>query len=137
MVDFLAPKTRDADNILKLRPLGVYAQALPFLNFLIAEPIPAVGLYRSGVLIQIPRPERYAIHKLIVAQRRSIGSEAKARKDLAQAELLVRVLAEDRPFALEEAFERAMSAGPKWRESIEKSLKQKPILAKLIQRPPS
>ena len=58
MVDFLAPKTRETDDILRLEPLGVYAQALSFLNFLIAEPIPPVGLYRNGVLVQIPRPER-------------------------------------------------------------------------------
>lgn len=133
MVDFLAPKMQEAEDILMLEPLGVYAQALSFLNFLIAEPIPAVGLYRNGVLVQIPRPERYAVHKLIVAQRRPIGSEAKARKDLAQAELLVKVLAEDRPFAIDEAFQRAMAAGPKWRASIKKSLKQKPLLANLLQ----
>ena len=41
--------------------LGVSAQALHHLNYLIAEPIQAAVLYRSGVLVQIPRPERYAI----------------------------------------------------------------------------
>lgn len=135
MVDFLAPKMREADDILMLEPLGVYAQTLSFLNFLIAEPIPAVGLHRNGVLVQIPRPERSAVLKLIVARRRSVGSEAKARKDLAQAELLVKIFAEDRPFALDEAFQRAVVGGSKWRDSIKKSLKQKPLLAKLLQRP--
>ena len=132
MVDFLAPKMRETDDVLMLQPLGVYAQTLTYLNFLIAEPIPAVALYRSGTLVQIPQPERYAVHKLIVAQRRPIGSEAKARKDLAQAELLIRILAEDRPYALEEALERAMAAGPKWRDAIGKSLRQKPLLAGLV-----
>ena len=132
MVDFLAPKMRGTDDVLMLQPLGVYAQTLSFLNFLIAEPIPAVALYRSGILVQIPQPERYAIHKLIVAQRRSTGSGAKAKKDLAQAELLIRILAEDRPHALEEAFERAMAAGPKWRAAIGQSLQQKPLLAELM-----
>lgn len=132
MVDFLAPRVRESDDVLMLRPLGVYAQTHGFLNFLIAEPIPAVALYRSGILVQIPQPERYAIHKLIVAQRRSTGSEAKARKDLAQAELLIRILAEDRPHTLEEALERAMAAGPKWRAAIGQSLRQKPLLAELM-----
>lgn len=132
MVDFLAPKMRETDDVLMLQPLGVYAQTLTFLNFLIAEPIPAVALYRSGILVQIPQPERYAIHKLIVAQRRPTGSEAKARKDLAQAELLIRILAEDRPYALEETFEHAMAAGPRWRDAIGKSLRQKPLLAELM-----
>jgi hypothetical protein len=45
-----------------------------------------VILYRSGVLIQIPRPERFAVHKLIVADRRRGGPDhAEARKDRAQA----------------------------------------------------
>lgn len=132
MVDFLAPKMRESDDVLMLQPLGVYAQTFAFLNFLIAEPILAVALYRSGILVQVPQPERYAIHKLIVAQHRSSGSEAKARKDLAQAELLIRILAEDRPHALEEAFERAMAAGPKWRAAIGQSLRQKLLLAELM-----
>ena len=109
-----------------LEPLGVYAQALSFLNFLIADPIPAVGLYRSGVLVQVPRPERFAIHKLIVSQRRIGDAQAKARKDLAQAEALIAILAEDRPYALKDAFQIAQDNGPKWREAIAKSLQQRP-----------
>jgi len=49
-------------NAIGQRPLialGVSAQALHHLNYLIAEPIHAAVLYRSGVLVQIPRPERY------------------------------------------------------------------------------
>ncbi len=85
--------------------LGVSAQSLHHLNFLIAEPIPAVALYRGGILVQIPRPERYAIHKLIVADRRKRGPDAiKAMKDRAQAEFLIEVMAEQRPDELAEAY---------------------------------
>jgi len=132
MVDFLAPRMREDTETLLLAPLGVYAQALSFLNFLIAEPIPAVGLYRSGVLVQIPRPERYAIHKLIVAQRRFGNMQAKIRKDLAQAEVLIRLLMEDRPSALIEAYEKAINAGPKWKGAIKKSLAQRPEIAAIL-----
>lgn len=132
MVDFLAPKMREESDVLMLEPLGVYAQALSFLNFLIRDPIPAVALYRSGVLVQIPRPERYAVHKLIVAQRRAASSAAKARKDLAQTEILIRILSEDRPHELQEAYEEALSAGPKWREAIEVSLKRAPGIAEIL-----
>jgi hypothetical protein len=132
MIDFLAPKMREESDILMLEPLGVYAQALSFLNFLIAEPIPAVGLYRSGVLVQIPRPERYAIHKLIVAQRRAASSQAKAQKDLAQAEALIRILADDRPYTLAEAYETAIRTGPKWQEAIGNSLAQRPAIADIM-----
>lgn len=107
--------------------LGVNAQALNYLNFLIAEPIPAVALYRSGVLVQIPRPERFAIHKLIVADRRKAGpDQAKARKDRGQAAFLIRILSEDRPDDLREAYQDALSRGPRWRARIEASLKRLP-----------
>ncbi|MEM9573272.1 MAG: GSU2403 family nucleotidyltransferase fold protein [Pseudomonadota bacterium] len=132
-VDFLAPRMLEDSDTLLLEPLGLYAQALPFLNFLIAEPIPAVSLYRSGILVQVPRPERYAVHKLIVAQRRVADAAAKARKDLAQAEMLIDILHEDRPYALEEAYKTALDKGPKWRDALGKSLKQKPHLQKKLE----
>jgi hypothetical protein len=132
-VDFLVPRMRESQDVVYLDPLGVYAQGLPFLNFLIAEPIAAVALYRSGILLQIPRPERYAIHKLIVAQRRSGQTQAKAVKDLAQAHALIAVLAEDRPSELEEAYQTAIESGPKWREAIARSLRQRPEIKSLIE----
>jgi hypothetical protein len=111
----------------------VSAQALNYLNYLIADPMPAVALYRSGVLVQIPRPERYAIHKLIVADRRHGGpDQMKARKDREQAGFLVSVLAEDRPEELAEAYQDALSRGPRWRERIASSLKRMPETRALL-----
>jgi hypothetical protein len=75
--------------------------------------------------VQIPRPERYAIHKLIVAQRRKGPGLAKIPKDLTQAEVLLNILAEDRPGAVVEAFETAVANGPRWRDAIARSLKQR------------
>jgi hypothetical protein len=86
LVEFLTPSFRAAEDVRELPALGVAAQSLHFLNFLIAAPIRAAILYRSGVLVQIPRPEAYAIHKLIVADRRGAGPDRlKSRKDRAQA----------------------------------------------------
>ncbi|MCZ0961086.1 nucleotidyltransferase family protein [Paracoccus benzoatiresistens] len=126
MVEFLTPAFGD-ERVKPLPALGVSAQALNYLNFLIADPIPAIALYRSGVLVQIPRPERFAIHKLIVADRRQGGpDQAKSRKDRGQAAFLIHVLAQDRPDDLREAFADALSRGPRWRERIEASLARLP-----------
>ncbi|MEQ3648712.1 GSU2403 family nucleotidyltransferase fold protein [Hyphomonas sp.] len=133
-VEFLVPRMHEESEVLKLEPLGVYAQALPFLNFLIAEPIAAVALYRSGILLQIPRPERYAVHKLIVAARRHASSALKAKKDLAQAEILFEILGEDRPTELKEAFRVALETGPKWREAINISLNRSTKLTEMVER---
>jgi len=129
MVEFLTPSFRPEEDIRELPALGVAAQSLHFLNYLIAEPIKAAALYRSGVLLQIPRPEAYAIHKLIVANRRQGADRLKARKDMAQAALLVEALAEDRPDELREAHEDALSRGPQWRAHIEATLKRMPETA--------
>jgi hypothetical protein len=86
------------------------------------------------VLIQIPRPERYAIHKLIVADGRSGGPDAmKSRKDRLQATFLIRALAEDRPDDLTEAYQEALAGGPSWRDHITRSLKRLPQVAAILQ----
>src|SRR5690606_9356109 len=130
LVEFLTPSFRPEEDIRDLPALGVSAQSLHFLNFLIAQPIKAAALYRSGVLVQIPRPEAYAIHKLIGADRRQAGpDQLKSRKDRAQAALLIEVLAEDRPDELREAHEDALSRGPAWKDHISRSLQRMPETA--------
>jgi hypothetical protein len=132
LVEFLMPAQRE-EGIRDLPALGVSAQALRHLDYLLEDPMPAVSLYRSGVLVQIPRPERFAIHKLIVAERRQGGPDAlKARKDRAQADFLIAALGELRPDELHEAYEDAMRRGPSWREKIEASLARLPDAARVI-----
>ncbi len=46
---------------------GASAENLRFLDFLIYEPVRSVLLHREGASVNIPAPERYAVHKLIVA----------------------------------------------------------------------
>lgn len=73
--------------------------------------------------MQIPWPERFAIHKLIVADcRQGRPDQAKARKDRAQAAFLIEALAADRPEDLCEAWEDALSRGPRRRTRLASSL---------------
>jgi hypothetical protein len=133
LVEFLTPSFSEEEGVRELAALGVSAQSLHHLNYLIAEPVHAAAVYRDGILVQIPRPERFAVHKLIVADRRRDGPDSlKARKDLLQAELLIAILAEDRPSDLSEAYQDAMSRGPRWRERIERSLARAHDAAKAI-----
>ncbi|MBY0420919.1 MAG: hypothetical protein K2Q06_01360, partial [Parvularculaceae bacterium] len=134
VVDFLSPSFAEKEGPQKLESLGLWAQGLHFLNFLIRDPIPAVALYREGVLVQIPAPERYAVHKLIVAARRTGPGRAKAEKDLAQASALSQALAEARPEELRAAFAEAMAEGPAWKKAIEASLKRAPDVAAVLDR---
>jgi hypothetical protein len=136
LVEFLTPSFSEDEGLRALPALGVHAQSLHYLNYLLSEPILAAVTYRSGVLVQIPRPERFAIHKLIVADRRSDGADrGKAAKDRAHAGFLIRVLAADRPEDLRDARDDALSRGPRWRERIEASLRLMPDIRDMLAAP--
>jgi hypothetical protein len=129
IVEFLTPSFNEVEDLRPLPALGVHAQSLHYLNYLLAEPIHAAAAYRDGVLVQIPRPERFAIHKLIVADRRVVGADSlKAVKDRLQAEYLIKVLTADRPDDLRDALEDALSRGSRWRERITASVNKLPAL---------
>lgn len=131
LVEFLTPAF-EAEEARPLAAFGVMAQALYYLNYLIAEPIPAAAAYRSGVLVQIPRPERFAIHKLIVSDRRAHRDRLKAVKDRRQAFFLIDALLEDRPDELRQAYDDALSRGPRWREHLARALGAHPRYAEAL-----
>jgi hypothetical protein len=117
-VEFLTPNEgADTDEPQALPALQTDAQPLRFLDFLIYEPVPAVILHGSGIHVHIPRPERYAVHKLILARRRSAAA-GKRDKDLKQAATLLEVLTEKQPHELKLAWEEAYRRGPTWKRLL-------------------
>lgn len=134
-VEFLTPnRGADTDVSTDLPALQTEAQPLRFLDFLIYEATPAVLLHGDGVLVNVPRPERFAVHKLILAPRRRVA-EAKSAKDLAQAAELLAWLAEFRPHDLHEAWHEAEQRGPAWRELLAAGFAQLPEALKARVRP--
>ena len=108
---------------------GASAENLRFLDFLIYEPVRTVLLFREGVNVLVPAPERYAVHKLIVSSRRRTDTlgRVKADKDLAQASLLFQALVETRHDSeLADAWEEASDRGDAWREGISSGLLRLP-----------
>jgi hypothetical protein len=120
-IDFLTPSFRDEEGPVQMPALKMWAQSLHYLDFLIADPIDAVTPYMEGLLVKIPRPERYAVHKLIISQRRKGGS-AKAKKDIEQARTLIWAMAEDQPHELRTALDDATGRGPNWRKALDQAL---------------
>jgi hypothetical protein len=117
-VDFLAPNEGpETDEPQFLPALATYAQPLRFLDFLIHDPVPAALLHKAGVYVSVPAPERFAVHKLIIARRRS-GAAIKRDKDIAQAAALVALLAERRSDELRAAWEEAEARGKAWRHAL-------------------
>jgi hypothetical protein len=77
----------------------------------------------SGIALQVPQPAKFAVHKLILAQRRDPANRHKRSKDLDQARALIdALLAHDR-FAIEDTLVDAQGKGRAgWAEPIAKSL---------------
>ncbi|WP_165790785.1 nucleotidyltransferase family protein [Pleomorphomonas carboxyditropha] len=128
-VEFLTPNRGSDDYDDHASPMpslgGASAQPLRFLDFLIHEPIRTVMLHRSGVPVTVPSPERYAVHKLIVASRRQSDASgiSKREKDVYQASLLIEALKiTRRQDELAEVFVEAWNRGSRWRAAIEKGL---------------
>ena len=102
--------------------LGAAAQPLRFLDYLLENPMQVALVGRDGVLVTVPGPARFALHKLIVAAERGETQQAKVRKDLAQAEALLEVLAADRPGDLALAWESLAARGSRWVSRARRSL---------------
>jgi hypothetical protein len=103
--------------------LGCAAQPLPFLEYLLEETIPAVALYGSGVLVHVPDPVRFALHKIIVSARRAA---AKTEKDTQQAAALIQILANTRQLDLAEAIGALRKRGPSWRAEFDAGVAKLP-----------
>jgi hypothetical protein len=120
-VDFLTPNRgsiEHADKPAKMKALaGSGAQPLRHLDFLIYQPERSVLLYGGGVPVTVPRAERFAVHKLIVAVERQ--DQVRSGKDLKQAETLIEILTAKRPIELASAWQMAWDIGPRWRTKLE------------------
>lgn len=123
LVDVLTPvRDRGAVGPVPLPQLGAHAHPLRYLEYLIAEPMPAAVPVRSGVLVTVPHPARFALHKLLVAASRPAFQQIKAAKDLRQAEQLLAVLAEDRPSDVTDAWRALRRSGARRMKVAELSL---------------
>lgn len=126
LVDLVTPtRTREDSNPVALTKLNAGAAPLQHLAWLIEGSVQTVALWGPGILVNVPQPARFAVHKLILARRRDASSRLKRAKDLAQAKALIEILREQDPFALEDALVDARAQGDKgWSEPIARSLKE-------------
>ena len=133
-VEILSPVSRGGARSHFHEGLQERVSALKFLEFSLKEPTRQVALYRGGVEVLIPAPERYALHKLIVAQLRQGAFRQKKEKDLAQASWLLELLAETRPYEIWSAYRDLTSRGPSWVRHLTASLKEAPRAAAALKR---
>jgi hypothetical protein len=122
-VEFLTPLVgRDTGKKVILRQFGVPAVPLRFLDYLIEDAQPALALGRKAILVRVPSPARFAVHKLVISQERR-GVPLKTQKDLEQSHDLQQALAILDPEGLEEAFKAARERGPEWARRVDAGMR--------------
>lgn len=121
LVDLLSQTRRRDEKPVPLPKLEAGAEPLQHLRWLIENPVPTAALWGAGVAVRVPQPARFAVHKLMVAQRRG-HDRIKRQKDLDQADALMSALYAHDPFALEDALEDARAQGRNWSKEIDRSL---------------
>jgi hypothetical protein len=100
------------------------AQPLQFLDFLIEKPIQGAVINGGGALVQVPGPARFALHKLIISQKRAISSRDKTEKDLLQAAQVISILIAERRGDLLVAWDDLKTRGEQWLKYIHAGVKQ-------------
>ena len=125
-VDILTPfRGKEPDAPTALPAIGASGASLRFLDYLVYHEKAAVVLHGGGVLVNVPEPERFALHKLIVSQRRfdTADGRVKSRKDIAQAQQLIEALCDISPEELRDAWEELWARGPSWREHVARAVR--------------
>ena len=91
-----------------------------YLDYLIEQPTDVALPCRRGLLVPVPSPARFAVHKLIVSQKRPAFEHNKRTKDIAEAGQLFTVLSDARPGDIGDAWEDAVRRGKGWRTPLQK-----------------
>jgi hypothetical protein len=128
------PMTSASSKPVRIPNLNIPLQPLKFMDFSLEQVHQAALLSDEGaVVVHIPAPARFAVHKLIVHGERGGSFRTKANKDLLQAAALIEYLAANRPDELTDAWQDALSRGPGWtkraRQGRDGLAKLKPLVA--------
>ncbi|MFH0838779.1 MAG: GSU2403 family nucleotidyltransferase fold protein [Candidatus Omnitrophota bacterium] len=117
IIEFLVPeKGRSLDKPYRLPQFGLNAQALRFLDLLIQN---TIKVKVEGIEINLPHPANFALHKLIVFQRRQKEKAIKDRN--AAIEILEALSHKKEADTIRRVFN---STHPKWQKKIMKGLEE-------------
>jgi len=124
-IDFLTPLLRhkNQEEVVTIRRFNIAAEAINYLDFLLDETESTIVVGRSdAVLINVPSPARYAFHKLLVAQKRPSRDAIKKRKDLSQANELLKFLYENSEAEVMYGWDKVKEYGGSFQGCVLKSL---------------
>ena len=124
-VDLLTPARGPRDGKpVHIERLKAAAQPLELLDYLLESALPAPLINGGASLVNVPDPARFALHKLIVSERRLAHEQPKALKDRAQASELLEVLYEDRRGDLRLALRALERRGTAWTARLRRAARK-------------
>lgn len=110
-VDLLVPTTGAPYRAIRIPELGAYAIGLPYLAYLLDDPVLSVLIGRDKLVpVAVPNAGRFVIHKLAVSVLRAASDSSKREKDVVQSACLAAVLAQEQDFVLAEAIDAMNSS---------------------------
>jgi hypothetical protein len=114
-VDFVT-MTRSGTPV-QMKNLNIALEPLKFMEFSLEATTQGCAFANAGACtVNLPAPERFAIHKLIVYGERPVRERTKSTKDLLQAAAIVEwCLANDRADELKATWEDAVKRGRGWK----------------------
>lgn len=114
-LDFVTSLNRSRKPV-AMRDLNLVLEPLKFMEFSLDQPVQGCVFAAPGACtVNLPAPQRYAVHKLIVYGERPMSQRAKATKDLLQAASLVGYfLAADQAAVFNETWNDALGRGRGW-----------------------
>jgi hypothetical protein len=126
-VDLVTPGRDDSAGPVPIHRFNAAAAPVRYLELVLEAPQPAAVIGPAAILVNVPEPARFALHKLMVAQDRPVAFQAKSKKDVSQAAYLLDALAELRPGDAKAAAKEVRQRGKRWRAGLERGLE---LLAK-------
>lgn len=122
-LDFLTTLRRGGADPYEHPQLHVMLQPLKFIEFSLMQVQQAVVFNRDdAVLVNIPHPARYALHKLLVYGEREGTFVAKSGKDLMQAASLLALFREHRAWEVEAAWADLIGRGRGWSSRVKRGM---------------
>jgi hypothetical protein len=116
-IDFVTSMTRDNETVM-LPDLNLALEPLKFMEFSLEQTTQGCVFGNAGsCVVNLPAPERFAVHKLIVYGERPVSERVKSRKDILQAASLANYFsANGQADVFNAAWRDALQRGKGWRE---------------------
>lgn len=119
-LDFVTSATRGGKPVV-MPELNLVLEPLKFMEFSLQDTTQGCLVSQMGAcVVNLPAPERYAVHKLIVSGERPVSERTKSIKDLLQAACLVDYFSRmGQSGIFKAAWQDALSRGKGWRNRAE------------------